>query len=216
MTPGRAKSAWNRSKRIADVFGHTRSSSAFSLVELLVVLALLVILTVMGTSRFSASARRKDLAACQRNLQKLYLALSIYRSDNGAYPFLTGATTPSAPLSLLIPKSTTVTEIFICPGSRDNLLAQGERFADRRISYAYYMGYATNDDPQEIIVTDWQIDNAPKKRGQQIFSLDGSKPGNNHYSAGGNLLSLGGDVSGCGPKATRDLLFSQSVTLLNP
>jgi type II secretory pathway pseudopilin PulG len=185
-------------------------------VELLVVLALLVILTVMGTSRFSASARRKDLAVCQKNLQKIYLALSIYRSDNGAYPFLKGATAPEAPLSLLVPKSTTVTEIFICPGSRDEPLAQGQRFADRRISYAYYMGWATNDDPQEIVITDWQINSAPKKQGQPAFSLDGKKPGNNHYADGGNLLSLGGEVSGCRAKASRDLLFPPSVTLLNP
>ncbi len=195
----------------------TRTSSAFSLVELLVVLALLLILTVMSTSRFSSSARHKELAGCQRNLQKIYLALSIYRSDNGDYPFVKSATTPGkAPLSLLVPKSTTVTEIFICPGSHDKPLAEGERFADRRISYAYYMGWATNDAPQEIVVTDWQIDNAPKKMGQPIFSVDGKKPGNNHYADGGNLLSLGGEVSSCGRKASRDLLFPPTVTLLNP
>jgi len=216
MTPARAKSAWCRSKRALFVCAKTTASSAFSLVELLVVLALLVILTVMSTSRFSASARRKDLAACQKNLQKVYLALSIYRSDNGAYPFLQGATAPEAPLSLLIPKSTTVTEIFICPGSRDKPLAEGERFADRRISYAYYMGRATNDEPPEIVMTDWQINSAPKKMGQPVFSLDGKKPGNNHYGDGGNLLSLGGEVSGSGAKASRDLQFPPSVTLLNP
>jgi len=216
MTPARAKSAWRRSKRALFVRARTGTSSAFSLVELLVVLALLVILTVMSTSRFSGSARRKDLAACQRNLQKVYLALSIYRSDNGAYPFVKGAATPETPLSLLVPKSTTVTEIFICPGSHDKPLAESERFADRRISYAYYMGWATNDVPQEIVITDWQIDSAPKRKGQPMFSPDGKKPGNNHYGDGGNLLSLGGEVSGCGAKASRDLLFPPSVTLLNP
>ncbi|HUD48123.1 MAG TPA: hypothetical protein VMR33_14925 [Candidatus Baltobacteraceae bacterium] len=196
--------------------GNITTSAAFSLVELLVVLALLVILTVMGTSRFNATARRKDLARCQNNLQKIYLALSIYRSDNGAYPFLQGAKAPEAPLSLLIPKSTTVTEIFICPGSSDKPLAEGERFADRRISYAYYMGWETNDDPGQIIATDWQVDSAPKKKGQAVFSLDGKAPGNNHYGEGGNLLSLGGEVSGCRAKASRDLLFPPTVTLLNP
>ncbi len=182
----------------------------------MVVLALLLILTVMGTSRFSSSARRKELAACQSNLEKIYLAMSIYRSDTGAYPFLKGAAAPAAPLSLLIPKSTTVTEIFICPGSSDKALAEGERFPDRRISYAYYMGWATNDDPGEIVLTDWQIDNAPKRKGQHVFSPDGKKPGNNHYTDGGNLLTLGGQVSACGAKASRDLMFPPTVTLLNP
>jgi type II secretory pathway pseudopilin PulG len=216
MTPAWAKSAWRRSKRASFVRGKTKTSSAFSLVELLVVAALLVILTVMGTSRFSTSARRKELAACQNNLQKVYLALSIYRSDNGTYPFLKDAITPEAPLSLLIPKSTTVTEIFICPGSSDKPLPEGERFAERPISYAYYMGWATNDEPQQILMTDWQLNSAPKRKGQPIFSLDGKKPGNNHYTFGGNLLSLGGEVSGSGAKAARDLVFPPSVTLLNP
>jgi type II secretory pathway pseudopilin PulG len=244
MTPVRAKSAWRPSKRATFVrvrkptsstsyregraarnaarkagicpIVPTPASLAFSLVELLVVLALLLILTVMSTSRFSSSARHKELVGCQRNLQKIYLALSIYRSDNGAYPFVQGAITPAAPLSLLVPKSTTVTEIFICPGSHDKPLAEGERFAGSRISYAYYMGWPTNAAPQEIVITDWQIDNAPKKMGQPIFSIDGKKPGNNHYGDGGNLLSLGGEVSSCGRKASRDLLFPATVTLLNP
>jgi prepilin-type N-terminal cleavage/methylation domain-containing protein len=207
----RAKSARNPSKRALCGF-----SSGFSLVELLVVLALLLILTYLGSSQLTSSARRKEWAACQGNLQKIYLALSIYRNDNGAYPLLTGATTPSAPLSLLVPKSTTTTEIFICPGSHDNALAEGERFANRAISYAYYMGFATNDDPQEIVVTDWQVNNAPKRKGQRIFSPDGQKPGNNHGRGGGNLLSLGGEVTGCGTNAPRDLLFPSSVSLLNP
>jgi hypothetical protein len=173
-------------------------------------------LTVLLSSEFGSSGRRKDLVACQGNLQKIYLALSIYKSDTGAYPFLKGATVAEAPLSFVVPKCTTTTEIFICPGSRDDPLPEGVRFANRRISYAYYMGYVTNDDSQEIVVTDWQIDNAPKKTGQQIFSLDGGKPGNNHNRDGGNLLSLGGDVSACGPKVSRDLMFPSSVTLLNP
>jgi prepilin-type N-terminal cleavage/methylation domain-containing protein len=216
MTKARAKSALRLSKRARFVRAKTKTCSAFSLVELLVVLALLVILTVMGSSRFSASARKKDLAACQSNLEKIYLALSLYRSDNGAYPFLNGAAAPQAPLSLLVPKSTTVTEVFICPGSHDKPLPEGERFADRRISYAYYMGWTTNDDPQQIVMTDWQMNTAPKRKGQQTFSLDGKAPGNNHYADGGSLLSLGGEVSGSGAKASRDLMFPASVTLLNP
>jgi type II secretory pathway pseudopilin PulG len=194
----------------------TRPTAGFSLTELVVILVLLVIFVVLGSSRFSASARQKGLAACQLNLQKVYLALNIYRSDNGAFPFLKGASKSEEPLSLLVPKSTTVTEIFICPGSRDSRLPEGERFANRRISYAYYMGWATNDDPQEILVTDWQVNDAPKKRGQQLFSPDGKKPGNNHYAEGGNLLSIGGEITGSGNKALRDVLFLNSVTLLNP
>lgn len=179
-------------------------------------LAILLILTVMFNNQFSSSAQKKEFAACRGNLQKIYLALSIYSNDNGAFPSVKGATSPSAPLSLLIPKSTTVTEIFICPGSDDKPLPEGEHFADRRISYAYYMGRATNDNPGEILMSDWQVDNAPKRAGQIVFSLDGKKPGNNHRANGGNLLTLDGQVSASGPKSKRDLMYQVPVALLNP
>jgi prepilin-type N-terminal cleavage/methylation domain-containing protein len=192
------------------------SSAGFSLVELLVVLALLLILTVMSTSRFSASARHRDLANCQKSVQKIYLALSIFRSDNGFFPYLKDAANSEAVLTLLIPKSTTVTEMFICPGSRDKELPEGESFANRRISYAYYMGRGTNDDPNNILLSDWQVNTAPKESGAQLFSPDGKAPGNNHYAEGGNLLACGGDISGSGPKAKRDLRFTEPVRLLNP
>lgn len=192
------------------------SAGGFSLVELLVVLALLIVLTVMSTSRFSASARHRDLAQCQKNLQKIYLALSIYRGDNGVYPAASGATVSEVPLSRLIPKSTTDTSVFICPGSRDKPIPEGERFDQRRISYAYYMGWSTNDDPSRIIVTDWQVDTQPKKKGQLLFSADGKAPGNNHYAEGGNLLSCSGEITHSRPAASQDLVFPATVRLLNP
>jgi prepilin-type processing-associated H-X9-DG protein len=190
--------------------------AAFSLLELLLVAAILIIVSVLMMNEFSPSAHRKEMAACRSNLEKIYLALNFYRNDNGAYPIVQGALSPSAPMNLLIPKDTTVTEIFICPGSKDKPLRDGERFADHRISYAYYMGRTTNESPGEILMTDWQIDNAPKKQGQLIFSPDGSKPGNNHGKTGGNLLFIDGSVVGSGPKASGDSVFHPPVVLLNP
>jgi len=185
-------------------------------VELLVVLALLLILTVMSTSHFNSSARHRDLARCQTNLQKVYLALSIYHSDNGAFPFLKDAPNSAAALSLLIPKSTTVTEMFICPGSHDKALPEGESFARRRISYAYYMGRSTNNSAAEVILSDWQVNDLPKTQGRPLFSSDGKKPANNHGKDGGNLLLVNGEVIGCGTNAPRDLPVPPGITLLNP
>jgi type II secretory pathway pseudopilin PulG len=194
-----------------------RATGAFSLLELLIVMALLVVLTVMMSGQFGASGRNRAQVDCRKNLQKIYLALSIYENDNhGAYPYLKGSATSAGPLSLLVPKSTTVTEMFICPGSGDNPLPEAESFEKRKISYAYYMGHTTNDDAGGILVSDAQVDAAPKNQGQQIFSADGKKPGNNHGREGGNLLSRGGEVTGCGPKAPRDLRFPPDVRLLNP
>jgi len=194
-----------------------RHARGFSLLELLLTMTILVILTVLMSGEFGASGRDRALANCRSNLQKIYLSLSIYENDNhGAFPFLKDATSPAAPLSLLVPKSTTVTEMFICPGSKDKPLPEAESFATRKISYAYYMGRTTNDDAGEIIASDAQVDSAPKSKGQQIFSADGRKPGNNHGKTGGNLLSRGGDVTGSGPKASRDVRYPSSVRLLNP
>jgi hypothetical protein len=195
----------------------SRAAGGFSRLDLLIVLALLIVLTVMVDSEFGVSSRNRALAGCRKNLQTIYLALSIYENDNnGAFPFLKGAATPAGPLSLLVPKSTTVTEIFICPGSKDPPLPEAESFAGRRISYAYYMGRMTNDDAGGIILSDAQVDAAPKNKGQQIFSEDGRKPGNNHGKEGGNLLSCGGEVTGSGPKASRDMRYPPGVRLLNP
>jgi hypothetical protein len=117
---------------------------------------------------------------------------------------------------LLIPKSTTDTAIFICPGSGDKPLPESEPFNKRRISYDYYMGRATNGDPNDILLSDWQVDTSPKEKGRQIFSLDGKKPGNNHEAVGGNLMSCGGAVVFSPPKANQDVLFPSTVKLLGP
>lgn len=198
-------------------FHPSRRQSGRGLVEVLVVAVLTVVLFVVLTPNLGPSPRGRVLGNCQANLQKVYLALSLYQNDNnGAYPLWTGATNPAQPLSLLVPKSTTATEIFICPGSDDPPLPEGESFAGRKISYAYYMGRTSNDDPGEIIVSDAQVDAVPKSIGQQLFSSNGRKPGNNHGADGGNLLTRGGEVVVSGPKAGRDLRFPASVTLLNP
>jgi type II secretory pathway pseudopilin PulG len=194
-----------------------RAAGGFSLLELLIVLVALVVLTVMMDSNLSVASRNRARDGCRKNLQTIYLALSIYENDNnGAFPFLKGAGTSAGPLSLLVPKSTTVTEMFICPGSKDPPLPEAESFAARKISYAYYMGRTTNDDAGGILASDAQVDAAPKNIGQQIFSEDGRKPGNNHGRQGGNLLSRGGEVTGSGPRASRDMRYPPDVRLLNP
>jgi prepilin-type N-terminal cleavage/methylation domain-containing protein len=195
---------------------HTLSDSAFSLLELLIVLTLIVILTALSAGRLTTSARKRELTACGSNLQKIYIALNFYRVDNGGYPFLAEAQTSAEPLSLLVPKGTTDTQIFICPGSGDKPLPESEPFGKRRISYDYYMGRATNEDPQDIILSDWQADTLPKHKGDRLFSIDGKKPGNNHDAVGGNLLSCGGAVVFSGPKASQDLVFPSTVRLLSP
>jgi hypothetical protein len=192
-------------------------TSAFSLIELLVVLALLVFMSTMMTSHLTGTRRKTNLELCRKNLQEIYVAFNLYANDNhDLYPSLKAAQTSEAPLSLLLPRSTTETEIFICPGSKDKALPEGESFAHRHISYAYYMGRSTNNSANEVLLTDWQVNTLPKTIGQPLFSADGKKPGNNHDKDGGNLLLGNGAVEASGPKAARDLPIQSGVSLLNP
>jgi prepilin-type N-terminal cleavage/methylation domain-containing protein len=189
----------------------------FSLLEMLIVLAIVIVLSVMLDSQFSVESRDRAMAGCQKNLQTIYLALTIYENDNnGAFPFLKDATNSAGPLSLLVPKCTTTTEIFICPGSKDKPLPEGVSFAGGKISYAYYMGRTTNEGPNQVILSDAQVDAAPKNKGQQMFSVDGRSPGNNHGKAGGNLLSCSGEVATSAPILSRAVLYPPNVRLLNP
>jgi len=194
-----------------------RPAGGFSLVELLVVLVILIILSVMLSRSLSGTRRATNRELCRKNLQEIYLVCSIYAHDNqGAFPRLQGARTSEEPLSLLLPRSTTETAMFICPGGDDQGLPEGESFARRRISYAYYMGRGTNNSGAEVLLTDWQVDTRPKTTGQPLFSADGKKPGNNHGNEGGNLLLVSGGVEYSGPKAARDLPLPPGVALLNP
>jgi prepilin-type N-terminal cleavage/methylation domain-containing protein len=194
-----------------------KMSRAFSLIELMIVMLIICVLTILSMRQLGGSNRDKLKAGCVKNLQTIYMSMTMYANDNkDKYPVVKDATSSEEPLSVLIPRYTTVTETFICPGSGDRSLPEGESFARRRISYAYYMGYAKTNGPDEALVSDRQVDTNPKRMGQAIFSADGSKPGANHKQYGGNYVTIGGETAHSGPTAKRDFLFDTNVTLLNP
>lgn len=195
---------------------HAGARAGFSLIELLVVVALLLILSTMYWGSTSNSRRRQQQAACQSNLQKIYVALQIYATDHGgAFPQVNGARTSEEPLSELVPHYTVDTSVFICPGSKDSALPSGEPFRGRRISYAYLMGRcATNT--QEVLMSDRQVDARAKKAGEQAFSTTGKPPGNNHGSGGGNFLFVDGHVEATPAQLPFTLGVAPGVTLLNP
>ena len=183
----------------------------------MLVLVIVLVLTILSVGRITGSSRDKIKAQCLGNLQKIFLSSTIYANDNkGNYPYLKNAEHSEQPLSLLVPRCTTLTEMFICPGSGDRALPEGESFARRRISYAYYMGRTNKEGPDEVILSDRQVDTSPKRMGQQIFSNNGKKPGANHSKYGGCYITLGGESGGTRPIADRDFLFGTNVTLLNP
>jgi len=192
------------------------SRGGFSLIEMLIVLALLCILSAMLYSFGSASHQRSQKQLCSDNLQKIFLSLQTYASDfHGALPQNTNAVTSEDVLDTLVPKWCADTAIFICPGGRDSPIPSGEPLRKHRISYAFFMGRALSD-PQKVLMSDRQINADGKRAGELVFSPDGKPPGNNHHKFGGNFLHCDGSVESSGPQLTFSLADEPGVVLLNP
>jgi len=193
-----------------------QTAPGFSLIELLITLALMVIMISMYQGFASARHQRTQKELCADNLQKMYLALQVYANDDkGALPLNTNAATSEEVLDILVPRYSADTTIFICPGGRDSEIPSGEPLTRHKISYAYYMGCRL-DNPQYVLLSDRQINTEPKRAGEMVFSTDGRPPGNNHHKYGGNFLMADGSVQASGPQLTFSLAGRPGVVLLNP
>jgi prepilin-type processing-associated H-X9-DG protein len=189
----------------------------FSILELFLVVVIIFVVFTLFISAGSKSAQEKSLAACQNHLQSMYAAMKTFAMDNrDALPAIPEAKTSEVPLSLLVPKYTTGTEFFICPGGNDKPLPDAQPFADKKISYAYYMGRTLSDGAEAALASDAQVDTAPKTTGQGVFSSDGKKPGNNHNKFGGNVLFCDGNVQYTPSRLAFPLPLATNVVLLNP
>lgn len=188
----------------------------FSLLELLIVVAILLLLTTMYFGFGTRKTQTQRLESCQNNLQRLFIALEIYATDHREYyPIVTNATTSELALDPLVPKYTTDTTAFICPGSKDEFFQPGQPLSKHSISYAYYMGHRRSPDARPLL-SDEQINNLAKTARQPAFSLDGKAPGNNHQKSGGNLLFSDGHAETTPPVTPIALPLSSGVVLLNP
>lgn len=190
--------------------------TAFSLVELLIVVALIAVLYATCFSFGSRVHQKTQKERCSDNLEKLFLAMQIYANDFGEFPLNTNAVTSEQVLNSLVPRYTVDTSILICPGGRDPDFPSGASLTKYKISYAYYMGRGTNAAATDFLMSDRQFDTASKDVGDQVFSLNGKSPGNNHSKYGGNILFCDGSVQTIPPRAPFSLAFSNSIVLLNP
>lgn len=194
-----------------------QQASGFSLVELLVCMAIALVGYVMMFGGGSEQGQARHKTACAANLEQMQIALSVYATEhNGAYPIMPAATSSEAPLSELVPRYTSDTSIFICPGTNAKALPGAQSFANRRISYAYYMGVKRNAGADVPLVSDAQVNTNSRRRGDLVFSSDGKGPGANHRKYGGSILFADGHVETWGPSAVRDLPVPSGAVLLNP
>jgi prepilin-type N-terminal cleavage/methylation domain-containing protein len=191
------------------------NNAAFSLIELLVVLAVVLVLTTMYWNH-GPSKRDIDLGSCRQNLEKIYLAMQIYTHDNGdKYPVSTNAVTSEDALALLVPHYTSDTAIFICPAIGQSSLPSDKTFREWKISYAYYMGWHGSDS-DKVLMSDEQINTSSKSKGSTVFSETGRAPGNNHGKGGGNFMMGDGSVVSSTGNAPFYLSVTPPIVLLNP
>jgi prepilin-type N-terminal cleavage/methylation domain-containing protein/prepilin-type processing-associated H-X9-DG protein len=192
------------------------NSQAFSLVELLIVAAILGVLYVMAFSPSSAQYQRAKKQLCEANLEKIHVAMQLYANDYGGWtPAATNAATSESVLAALVPKYSADTDIFICPGGRDNKLASGTNLKQGKMSYAYYMGRELGSST-EALLSDRQVNTNRKSSNDDLFSATGQPPGNNHKKYGGNVLFSDGHVEMSPAAAAFPLDYPTNVTLLNP
>jgi type II secretory pathway pseudopilin PulG len=190
---------------------------AFVLLELIIIMGLLLILFVTYWGRGSIQNQRKKQQACRQNLQLVYLALQNYALDHDLrLPTEATAKTSEEPLSLLVPKYTTRSDIFICPGSKHSRIPQGESFRRRKISYSYLSGLKNESASGQWVLADWLIRAQAFQAGDQIFSSDGKGPGNNHDKFGGVILLMDGSAEITGPTASINLELPKGTKILNP
>ena len=190
--------------------------AGFSMIELLAVIAIILILTMLLWGGRGSGRQRQQQRVCQKNLQKIFLAMEIYTRDNaGKFPFLAGAITSEQALDLLVPRYTVDTGSFICPGSTDSPLPGGEPLARHKISYAYYMGRRASD-ATEALMSDEQVDALARGAGQPAFSDTGKGPGNNHAKSDGNFLFVDGRVEHAPARPAFPLVLTPGIFLLNP
>src|SRR4026208_1617771 len=104
-----------------------RGAGAFSLLEMLITIVLIIIMFVMLYGHGAGGQQLARKRKCQKNLQDLHVALQIFANDrDGLLPTLTGAITSEPVLAQLVPKYISLRGAFICPASKDSSLPEGE------------------------------------------------------------------------------------------
>ena len=121
---------------------YNRETSAFSLVELLVVIALIVLVVSLVIPALGRARDQANIVACRANLRSLALACLAYASEHDSV-LPTGATVNNPHSDLISMLSTgdylDIMETYYCPSeTRPELRCCEQNFKAGNISYFYY------------------------------------------------------------------------------
>lgn len=119
--------------------------AAFTLIEILVVLAIIGVLAAILFPALSGARESGRIAVCSSNLKQIYLGMQQYLNDsNQIYPSSTNYITPFCGWANLLHPYVKSTEIFECPNDETNRFepgcpadAGGEKQTLRNGSYSY-------------------------------------------------------------------------------
>lgn len=182
-----------------------RRESAFAFVELLVVMLICVVLYSVAVGPTASYLRAQKLTRCAENMRKLHLTLTLFANEHeGAFPKVEGAQSSAQPLGLLVPKYTSDAAMLACPEVKAGF------------GYAYVSGLKNEGNSRQMLISDAQLNTAPKARGVALFSTDGKGPGSNHGDGGGNVLYADGHVVTSGALTQDEINLPTGAVLLNP
>lgn len=116
------------------------SPRAFSLVELLVVMALITLVISVVVPAVGRARDQANVIACRANLRSLVLACLLYAGENDSFlPTEPTLDNPHTGLIDTLDKGGEAMEIYYCPSERSPELRRSEQnFAAGNIGYFYY------------------------------------------------------------------------------
>lgn len=145
---------------------HEESEKGFTLIEMMIVVAIIAILVAVLVPNFMRARAQAQTAACEANLKEIATALELYQTDHEQYPNVPGATNATStdanlgeylrqtPVDPVNPSgfyqyqvanysSGNASYTIICPGAHDpaTLSALGGTSSAQHIQYSSSSGF---------------------------------------------------------------------------